>query len=46
LLDAATRGATDGARLVLDITAIVVAFIATVAFLNAIISFLGGLGPI
>jgi len=43
LLDAATRGATEGATLVLQITAIVVAFIASVAFLNALISFFGGL---
>ena len=46
LLDAATRGATDGATLVLHITAIVIAFIASVAFLNALVSFFGGLEPI
>jgi CNT family concentrative nucleoside transporter len=43
LLDAATRGATEGATLVLHITAIVVAFIASVAFLNSLVSFFGGL---
>jgi pyrimidine nucleoside transport protein len=43
LLDAATRGATEGATLVLHITAIVVAFIASVAFLNTLVSFFGGL---
>lgn len=43
ILDAATRGATVAATLVLNITAIVVAFIAMVAFLNSIVSFLGGL---
>lgn len=43
ILDAATRGATEGATLVLNITAIVVAFIASVAFLNALVSFFGGL---
>ena len=46
LLDAATRGAVEGANLVLHITAIVVAFIASVAFLNTMVSFFGGLGSI
>ena len=46
LLDAATRGAVEGANLVLQITAIVVAFIASVAFLNTMVSFFGGLGSI
>ena len=43
LIDAATRGASEAAILVLNITAIVVAFIAFVAFLNAVVSFFGGL---
>eukprot|EP00095_Tigriopus_kingsejongensis_P008400 snap_masked-scaffold9_size846264-processed-gene-4.15 protein:Tk08400 transcript:snap_masked-scaffold9_size846264-processed-gene-4.15-mRNA-1 annotation:"hypothetical protein DAPPUDRAFT_312019" len=43
LLDAATRGASTAASLVLNITAIVVAFIAMIAFLNAVVSFFGGL---
>ena len=43
LLDAATQGASAAAHLVLNITAIVVAFIAFVAFLNACVSFFGGL---
>ena len=43
LLDAATQGASSAASLVLNITAIVVAFIAFVAFLNACVAFFGGL---
>ena len=43
LLDAATQGASSAALLVINITAIVVAFIAFVAFLNAVVGFFGGL---
>lgn len=43
LLNAATEGAASAANLVLNITAIVVAFISFVAFLNALVSFFGGL---
>ena len=42
-MDAATRGASIAANLVLNITAIVIAFISFIAFLNALISFFGGL---
>ena len=43
LLDAATQGASSAALLVINITAIVVAFIAFVAFLNSVVGFFGGL---
>ena len=43
LIEAATQGASTAAMLVLNITAIVVAFIAFVAFLNSVCSFFGGL---
>ena len=43
VLDAATQGATSAGLLVVNITAIVVAFIAFMAFLNSIVAFLGDL---
>ena len=43
LIDAATRGASSAAMIVLQITAIVIACIAFIAFLNSIVMFLGGL---
>ena len=43
VLDAATQGATSAGILVVNITAIVVAFIAFMAFLNSIAAFLGDL---
>lgn len=43
LLDAATQGASSAALLVLNITAIVVAFISFIAFLNSVVSFFGGI---
>ena len=43
VLDAATQGATSAGILVVNITAIVVAFIAFMAFLNSIVAFLGDL---
>ena len=43
VLDAATQGATSAGILVVNITAIVVAFIAFMAFLNSVIAFLGDL---
>merc|ERR1719245_1921513 len=43
VLDAATQGATTAGLLVVNITAIVVAFIAFMAFLNSIVAFLGDL---
>eukprot|EP00095_Tigriopus_kingsejongensis_P011047 snap_masked-scaffold23_size669530-processed-gene-0.5 protein:Tk11047 transcript:snap_masked-scaffold23_size669530-processed-gene-0.5-mRNA-1 annotation:"sodium nucleoside cotransporter 1" len=39
ILDAATRGASMAANLVLNITAIVIAFIALIAFLNELVAF-------
>merc|ERR1711892_431758 len=41
--DAATQGASSAGILVVNITAIVVAFIAFMAFLNSIVAFLGDL---
>lgn len=43
VLDAATQGATSAGLLVVNITAIVVAFIAFMAFLNSVVAFLGDL---
>ena len=43
VLDAATQGATSAGLLVVNITAIVVAFIAFMAFLNSVAGFLGDL---
>lgn len=43
LMDAATQGASSAALLVLNITAIVVAFISFIAFLNSVVSFFGGI---
>ena len=43
VIDAATRGASSAAMIVLQITAIVIACIAFVAFLNAVVVYLGGL---
>ena len=43
VIDAATRGASSAAMIVLQITAIVIACIAFVSFLNSIILYLGGL---
>lgn len=43
ILDAATQGASSAGILVVNITAIVVAFIAFMAFLNSIVAFLGDL---
>jgi len=43
IIDAATRGATEGAMLVLNIVAIVIACIASVSFLNTLIEFLASL---
>lgn len=43
VLDAATQGATKAGILVVNITAIVVAFIAFMAFLNSVVAFLGEL---
>jgi len=43
VLDAATQGASSAGILVVNITAIVVAFIAFMAFLNSIVAFLGDL---
>ena len=43
VIDAATRGACSAAMIVLQITAIVIACIAFVAFLNAVVVYLGGL---
>lgn len=43
IIDAATRGATEGAVLVLNIVAIVIACIASVAFLNTLVEFLATL---
>lgn len=43
LIDAATQGASSAASLVLNITAIVIAFISFVAFLNSCVSFFAGL---
>ena len=43
VLDAATQGATSAGILVVNITAIVVAFIAFMAFLNSVVAFLGEL---
>ena len=41
VLDAATQGASSAGILVVNITAIVVAFIAFMAFLNSVVAFLG-----
>jgi pyrimidine nucleoside transport protein len=41
VLDAATQGAASSGLLVVNITAIVVAFIAFMAFINGIVAFLG-----
>lgn len=43
VLDAATQGASSAGILVVNITAIVVAFIAFMAFLNSVVAFLGDL---
>lgn len=43
VLDAATQGASSSGILVVNITAIVVAFIAFMAFLNSVVAFLGDL---
>ena len=43
VLDAATQGATSAGLLVVNITAIVVAFIAFMAFLNSVVAFMGDL---
>ena len=43
LIDAATRGAGDGLRLALNVAAMLLAFIALVAMVNALIGAVGGL---
>lgn len=43
LLDAATQGASSAGILVVHVTAIVVAFIAFMAFINSVVGFLGAL---
>eukprot|EP00092_Neocalanus_flemingeri_P001746 GFUD01001864.1.p1 GENE.GFUD01001864.1~~GFUD01001864.1.p1 ORF type:complete len:670 (-),score=45.20 GFUD01001864.1:110-2119(-) len=43
VLDAATQGASSAGILVVNITAIVVAFLAFMAFLNSVVAFLGDL---
>lgn len=42
-MDAATKGALAGIPLVLGIVANIVAFVSLISFLNAILSWLGGL---
>ena len=43
MIDAATKGALAGIPLILGIIANIIAFVSAVAFLNAILSWLGGL---
>ncbi|MEA5518878.1 NupC/NupG family nucleoside CNT transporter [Limnoraphis robusta] len=43
VVDAAAAGAIEGAKLAVNIAAVIIAFLALIAFLNAILSWFGGL---
>ncbi len=43
VVDAAAAGAIEGAKLAVNIAAVIIAFLALIAFLNAVLSWLGGL---